>query len=338
MKTTSVALLALLGATQVEAHGRMLSPLQRGSMFRLSQFSFVPEDWDDDGLNAGGIGSKHGVCGDPYGGTRHHETGGKYALFPKYGEKAIAACYKPGSTIDIDVQITANHRGSFTFGLCKLNGKNDKETEECFTELKRPNGETKWKLPGGNKNFKMQYTLPEGVTCSGDAHCVLRWWYTGGNNPGGADQQEQFWNCADINISDTCDPSKNPNVTPVPTDRPSPNDGGSSSGWDDEPTDAPKPTTKPTHAPTTKPTTKPSEKPTTKPSEKPTTKPTKKPSEKPTKAPAEPTQKPIDIKDAKKAWEQCGGKDYTGNTECVSGTICSTQDEWYSQCIPKRLR
>ncbi|OQR91739.1 hypothetical protein ACHHYP_04404 [Achlya hypogyna] len=326
----SFAFLALLGAattvSNVEAHGRMLSPIQRGSMFRLSQFNFVPEDWDDDGLNAGGIGSKHGVCGDRYGGVGAHATGGKYATFPKHGAKAIAACYKPGSTIDIDVQITANHQ------RC--------QTEECFQELQQPNGQTKWKLPGGNKTFKMKYDLPSGVTCDGDSHCVLRWWYVGGNNPGGPDQQEQFWNCADVYISDSCDPSQNPNVTPVPTDRPSPNDGGSDSGSMDMPTDAPvthapKPSSKPTTAPTTKPTTAPTTKPTKKPA------PSSKPSHAPTSKPhpsSKPTAAPIDIKDAKKAWEQCGGKDYTGNTECVSGAICSKQDEWYSQCIPKRLR
>ncbi|KAL2201936.1 fungal cellulose binding domain-containing protein [Sarocladium strictum] len=33
-------------------------------------------------------------------------------------------------------------------------------------------------------------------------------------------------------------------------------------------------------------------------------------------------------------WSQCGGKDWTGPTTCVSGTYCRKADEWYSQCVP----
>ncbi|KAF0713977.1 Aste57867_4123 [Aphanomyces stellatus] len=146
----------------------------------------MPPDYDDDGLSAGGIGStsggKYGVCGDPYNGVREHETGGKYGLFPKYGAKAIAGCYKPGQVMDLAVQITANHKGYFQFGLCKLNSKGDKETEDCFQSLAQPNGEKQWQLPRGTQIFNMKYQLPAGVTCDGDSHCVLRWWYTGWNN------------------------------------------------------------------------------------------------------------------------------------------------------------
>ncbi|KDO18683.1 hypothetical protein SPRG_15209 [Saprolegnia parasitica CBS 223.65] len=306
----------------------MLHPPHRGHMFRLPQFSFFPEDYDDDGLSGGGIGGtkggKHGICGDPYNGARHHETGGKYGLFPKYGAKAVGACYKPGATMDIDIQITANHKGYFTFGLCKLNGKDDKETEECFQDLKQPNGETQWKLPGGNKKFSMQYNLPSNVKCDGDSHCVLRWWYVGWNNPDDdINGQEQFWNCADIYISDSCGSEPKPTQKPVPTDVPSPDDSN--------------PTTMPTHKPTHKPTDKPTHKPNDKPTQKPTDKPTQKPTDKPTHKPNDkPTQKPIDVKDAKKAWEQCGGKDYTGNVACATGLECIKQDEWYSQCVPAK--
>ncbi|KAF0682655.1 hypothetical protein As57867_025159, partial [Aphanomyces stellatus] len=68
----------------------------------------------------------------------------------------------------------------------------------------------------------MQYKLPSGVTCDGDSHCVLRWWYAGGNNPGQpVNGQEQFWNCADIYISNNCGgngPSPNPSsAKPTPS-------------------------------------------------------------------------------------------------------------------------
>ncbi|KDO27652.1 hypothetical protein SPRG_06923 [Saprolegnia parasitica CBS 223.65] len=257
------SLLAFL-AVSVDAHGRMIAPPARGFMGRLDQFNFAPIDYDDDGLSAGGIGAtsggRHGVCGDPYSqaSPREHETGGKYGLFPKYRERAITSCYAPGAVIDIDIQITANHRGSFTFGLCKLHGKNDKETEDCFVDLLQPNGNLQWPLPGGNKNFRLQYALPSNVECDGDAHCVLRWVYTGGNNAGvGPDGQEHFWNCADIYISNACN-GTNPFPTPVPTHQPSPDDGSGGYYPPAPTTKAPKPTLVPTVTPRPTATTAPS--------------------------------------------------------------------------------
>ncbi|KAF1974012.1 hypothetical protein BU23DRAFT_579969 [Bimuria novae-zelandiae CBS 107.79] len=32
-------------------------------------------------------------------------------------------------------------------------------------------------------------------------------------------------------------------------------------------------------------------------------------------------------------WGQCGGNGYTGPTQCVTGTTCSKQNDWYSQCL-----
>ncbi|OQR83208.1 eukaryotic translation initiation factor 3 subunit A-like isoform X1, partial [Achlya hypogyna] len=243
MKLLSTVALVAMALNHVEGHGRLIAPPHRGYIGKLPQFKdVVPTDYSDHGLNAGGIqqtkGGKHGVCGDPYNGARDHETGGMYGLFPTHGSKVIGACYAPGATVDLQVQITANHKGFFEFGLCKLNGKGDKETEECFQTLTQPNGEKQWQLPAGNDFFKMQYTLPKDVKCDGDSHCVLRWWYAGGNNPGvGLEGQEQFWNCADIYISDSCGST--------PTSSPK--------------TDAP--TTAPTAAPTEVPTEQPTEEP-----------------------------------------------------------------------------
>ncbi|KAJ3482364.1 hypothetical protein NLI96_g7024 [Meripilus lineatus] len=33
-------------------------------------------------------------------------------------------------------------------------------------------------------------------------------------------------------------------------------------------------------------------------------------------------------------WAQCGGNGWTGGTTCVSGTVCTFLNDWYSQCIP----
>ncbi len=33
-------------------------------------------------------------------------------------------------------------------------------------------------------------------------------------------------------------------------------------------------------------------------------------------------------------WGQCGGIGWTGATNCVGGSCCSTQNPWYAQCTP----
>nr|CAB76904.1 CEL4a mannanase [Agaricus bisporus] len=33
-------------------------------------------------------------------------------------------------------------------------------------------------------------------------------------------------------------------------------------------------------------------------------------------------------------WGQCGGRGWTGETACASGSSCVVQNEWYSQCLP----
>ncbi|KAF0716799.1 Aste57867_2659 [Aphanomyces stellatus] len=228
-----VASTLALFASVAHGHGRLIAPPHRGWLYTLPQFTdLVPADYDDDGLSAGGIGSTqsgtHGICGDPYSqqAPRPHETGGGvYALFPKYGSKVIGGCFAPGQTMDLTVEITANHKGYFEFALCKLNGRTDAETEQCFnaTPLVQPNGQKQWPLPAGIKTFNMQYVLPAGITCEGDSHCVLRWHYTGWNNADvGIDGQEQFWNCADIYISNNCNniPPSPPATTPSPPSPP----------------------------------------------------------------------------------------------------------------------
>ena len=33
-------------------------------------------------------------------------------------------------------------------------------------------------------------------------------------------------------------------------------------------------------------------------------------------------------------WGQCGGIGWTGATTCVAGTVCTYQNDYYSQCLP----
>ncbi|KAF0700643.1 Aste57867_8821 [Aphanomyces stellatus] len=228
MKTTFLAAIAATAVifTVVEGHGRLIVPPHRGYMGRLPQFSkLVPIDYDDNGLNAGGVGETkkgtHGICGDPYTQTspRDHENGGMYGRFGQHGAQVVGGCFAPGATMNLQVQVTANHMGHFNFQLCKLKGPKDVETEACFQQLVQPNGQPDWPVPSGNKFFDMQYVLPKGLTCEGETPCVLRWEYIGSNNWGDDPlDQEHFWNCADIYISNNCAPPPPPTlVTPSPT-------------------------------------------------------------------------------------------------------------------------
>jgi alpha-amylase/alpha-mannosidase (GH57 family) len=69
-----------------------------------------------------------GICGDPYeGSTRNHEApGGRYA------NGIIVKEYKVGQVIKVEVDITANHRGSFTFKMCPNNNPDRDSDQSCF--------------------------------------------------------------------------------------------------------------------------------------------------------------------------------------------------------------
>ena len=174
-------------------------------------------DYNDHTLNAGGpyavranpSNLQYGVCGDPSSQPvpRAHESGGQWGKFPTLGAGAVAACYAPGSTIPIQVQLTANHKGQFEFQLCVLE-EGENETEDCFRrgpKLEQANGNGPiYPVPDtSNRIYSMDYVLPEGVSCKGNTRCVLRWYYLTGNSPG-SQYQEEFWNCADIFIGTTC--------------------------------------------------------------------------------------------------------------------------------------
>ncbi|KAK7931519.1 fungal cellulose binding domain-containing protein [Apiospora marii] len=45
----------------------------------------------------------------------------------------------------------------------------------------------------------------------------------------------------------------------------------------------------------------------------------------------------IDASAQQSMWGQCGGQGWTGQTPCVSGAVCTYQNEWYSHCIAGEL-
>ena len=70
---------------------------------------------------------------------RSNENGG---CFGSTG--VIVKRYRPGSVIEVGVELTANHQGFFEFRLCPLNNQTTPETDECFDqnllELAETNG------------------------------------------------------------------------------------------------------------------------------------------------------------------------------------------------------
>lgn len=167
---------------------------------------------------------KCGVCGDPYDARpKDHEPGGLYAT------GIIGKTYYEGQKINITIDVTANHMGYFEFRICVTNDPLKVVEQDCFDEnllvilnnneraipskkLKAFDNDLikyKYFLPmKNNSKFYVSAQLPVGLTCSA---CILQWRYHAGNNYGTsgngkasclgcAERQEEFFNCADIEI------------------------------------------------------------------------------------------------------------------------------------------
>ena len=213
-----VAYLAVVGgrAPAVRAHGFLARPVARNVQHN--------SDWCPHCLNAGGPWlvyangqpGRHGVCGDPWNGPKHHEAGGKYATPPR-----IAAVYREGQTFSARVKLTANHKGRWSLRLCPIpaDGSTGAEkralTQGCLDKhlLRRADGKGPFTpVPQSASDFVVRYRLPKGVRCK---RCVMQWTYETGNScdppgmPGlhtgmascsASTNGEMFWNCADISI------------------------------------------------------------------------------------------------------------------------------------------
>ena len=69
-----------------------------------------------------------GVCGDAYDEPKpqHHETGGNF------GNKVITKTYVKDTVIDIEIELTANHKGRFELKLCPVAAGRREATQECL--------------------------------------------------------------------------------------------------------------------------------------------------------------------------------------------------------------
>lgn len=208
MSSAFCLLLFIAKAGLIWAHGRLIEPVGRSTMWRVGYP--VPKNYNDNGINCGGYNppwsGKHvkcGVCGDPYNGPRDNEAGGKYAT------GKVVSHYIKGHVIFVKVQLTANHGGYFLFNLCPVKNSRIKATENCFSRYPlrvESTEKLQYILTNSDPGYiSLPLRLPSQLTCR---QCVFRWKYIAATTWGcdgkrccsGCGPQEEFFACSDIEI------------------------------------------------------------------------------------------------------------------------------------------
>ncbi|TRY70449.1 hypothetical protein TCAL_02381 [Tigriopus californicus] len=194
-------------------HARLMDPPSRASMWRVGFDN--PADFSDNEGFCGGFRHQHGsmegkcgICGDPWDGPRDHE-----APDGVFANGLITRTYQPGDDINVEVDVTANHKGHFVFKLCANNNLFSDPNQDCFDETVLevlPHMEPQFNVTTDNTGtYALKLRLPANVTCK---QCILQWTYTCGNNWGvcpdgtgalGCGPQEMFRACSDIAIEGT---------------------------------------------------------------------------------------------------------------------------------------
>lgn len=198
----------------IDSHGRLLVPPARTSAWREDPARF-PSYFDDAQMFCGGFqnqwganGGQCGICGEDFNADKLWEKGGK-----NYRGYTVRT-YAQGETIDVTVEITANHKGYFEFRLCDVDqANNDGEaTQACLNKnvLKDKYGRIKVPCLNGTGKFPISLVLPKTLSCK---HCVFQWKYNTGNSWNidpttkigcmGCGPQENFYGCSDIEIKRT---------------------------------------------------------------------------------------------------------------------------------------
>ncbi|XP_042868838.1 uncharacterized protein LOC122251188 [Penaeus japonicus] len=201
-------------AVGVWGHGRLMDPPARNAMWRLGYPN--PVNYNDNELYCGGFvvqyqknDGKCGVCGDNFADKvpRDHEAGGLF------GNGIIGRRFVAGQVIDIEAELTTNHKGYMELKLCPHNDPKAIITQACLDEFPlmiEGTKESRWVIPEDSKKteiFRWKVQLPEGITCT---NCVIQWKYFAGNTWGtntqgetgqGKGPQETFVNCADVTIN-----------------------------------------------------------------------------------------------------------------------------------------
>lgn len=159
---------------EISGHGRLMQPIARSSAWRKFP-SLFPAYYGDNQMFCGGTytqysqnGGKCGICGESYSAPKQFEKGG--ALY----RNLVVAKYKRGQTIDVDVEITANHYGYFEFRVCNVDGSISDATQACLDKnvLTDSNGKTKIYIDKSKTGIiKLKLKLPRNLVCK---HCVFQ--------------------------------------------------------------------------------------------------------------------------------------------------------------------
>ena len=186
MKTLRRLLITMLGIGLTDGHGRLMEPPARNSMWR---FGFLnPVNYNDNELFCGGMDKQFnendgecGICGDSASdpSPQTHETGGEF------GNRIISKTYVTGSVIGLEIDITANHKGTFQLKLCPLGPRDSEATQACLDEhpLSQVDGAEEFLITEVPHTVTLTRTarLPPGLTC---ARCVLQWTWRSANSWG----------------------------------------------------------------------------------------------------------------------------------------------------------
>ena len=113
---------------------------------------------------------KCGLCGDPWNAeVREHEApGGKFAT------GTVVRSYSPGQIVEVIVEVTANHLGTFTFRLCPVPDPQQDPSQDCLDlhPLITSSGSEVWSLPSAEaRSYNLSVVLPSNMECE---HCLLQ--------------------------------------------------------------------------------------------------------------------------------------------------------------------
>lgn len=180
---------------RAQGHGFLCYPPSRNAAWLCGFPQDSPKDYDQMALNAGGVRTiypnypercpiTYGVCGDAIDREQVHAAGGVH-------DRGVRAILRRGETVEVQVNLTSYHKGSFYFQLCR----EYPEREECFSTISAFSIEDT-SAEGGNPSYTIPVKLPDNATCD---RCVFRWFWTTNNSPGLP--PELFINCADISIT-----------------------------------------------------------------------------------------------------------------------------------------
>ncbi|CAF3546185.1 unnamed protein product [Adineta steineri] len=130
----------------------------------------------------------------------------------------IVRTYTQGSTIQVTVVLTANHKGSFEFRVCSVDDDPTKDaTHNCLdlnllnvtNDIRVPHKKiepTQYQVSDTATTVHINVTLPQNLVCK---HCVFQWKYITGNSWGESNgvacmgcgkKNEEFYGCSDIAI------------------------------------------------------------------------------------------------------------------------------------------